>query len=270
MRGAPRRPRSTSSPTTSRATFHNVEHHRRPRGERVLRLAVRRGGDPHARRLRRLRARRCWRTARGNQRRGARARPLPALARDLLHGRHAVARLPEVRRRGQGDGPRALRRPGAAPASDARARPARRRRSSSSSCDYFVHHEEGVDMTWDERHADDRPPLLRPDGGARSGPRASRDDRADAASTRTSPPRSRRCSRRRTSTSFATAHERTRLDEPLPRRRRRAERRRERAHPAGDAVRRASTSSRRPATRARRSAPPSTSGTRSSAGRAAS
>ena len=50
--------------------------------------------------------------------------------------------------------------------SDARARQARRRRSSSSSCDYFVHHKEGVDMTWDERHADDRPPVLRPDGGA--------------------------------------------------------------------------------------------------------
>ena len=61
---------------------------------------------------------------RGNRARGARPRPLPALARHLLHGGHAVARLPEVRRRGQGDGPRAVRRPRGPPRQDARARAA--------------------------------------------------------------------------------------------------------------------------------------------------
>ena len=63
---------------------------------------------------------------------------------------------------------------------------------------------EGVDMTWDERLADDRPHLLRPDGASCSARRASRGSELDRRTTRTSPPRCRRCSRRRTCTSSAT------------------------------------------------------------------
>ena len=68
--------------------------------------------------------------------------------------------------------------------------------------DYFVHHKEGVDMTWDERT-----PTIgrlfsdRMERGVRARARAAQ--RADEGTTRTSPPRSRRCSRRRTSTSSA-------------------------------------------------------------------
>ena len=61
------------------------------------------------------------------------------------------------------------------------------------------------------------------------------------------------------------AQRRTGIDEPLPRRRRRAQRRRERTHPHRDARSTGSTSSLRPATAASRSAPRTTSGTRSSA-----
>ena len=39
--------------------------------------------------------------------------------------------------------------------------------------DFFRHDKEGVDMTWDERHPDDRPALLRTaGGGVRPGARA--------------------------------------------------------------------------------------------------
>ena len=175
-------------------------------------------------------------TGAGNRARGARARALPALARDLLHGRHAVARLPEVRRRGQGDGPRALRRPRSATC-----------RRCASSCeldgdlfelelDYFVHHEEGVDMTWDEQtptigrlFSDRMEAAFGPAREPRTELTELHEDVAAALQAHARggvpPPRPR----------GAPAHG---LDEPLPRRRRRAERRRERAHPARDAVRR--------------------------------
>ena len=97
---------------------------------RLLRLAVRGRGDPLDRRLRRLRLDDARRGARQPLRRAG-ADHLPALARHLLHRRHAVARLPEVRRRGQGDGPRPVR-DTALPREDARPRPPRRAARSSS------------------------------------------------------------------------------------------------------------------------------------------
>ena len=117
--------------------------------------------------------------------------------------------------------------------------------------------------------ADDRPHLLRPDGARRSGRRASRapsstDGTTDVAAALQAMLEEaylhlvRRCAR---------AH---RVDEPLPRRRRRAERGRERAHPAGDAVRGRLRPARGRRLRAPRSAPRTTSGTRSSASRGAS
>ena len=61
-------------------------------GQRVLRLAVRRGGRLRHRRLRRLRQHLVGRRSRGVAR-GARSRLLPALARPLLPRDHAVPRL---------------------------------------------------------------------------------------------------------------------------------------------------------------------------------
>ena len=72
-------------------------------------VAVRRGGGLRDRRLRRLRQH-----VVGPRRRHAVvrrwARVLPALARPALSRDHAVPRVPELRRRVQGDGPRAVRR----------------------------------------------------------------------------------------------------------------------------------------------------------------
>ena len=83
--------------------------------------------------------------------------------------------------------------------------------------DYFIHHKEGVDMTWDEQTPDDRPPLLGPDGGGvRARPRAAH--RADDA------PRGRR---RR-----AAGDARGGLPAPRPRRRTGAPGRRTSASPA--------------------------------------
>ena len=92
--------------STVRAELHNVEHHQAHAAsaffvspfEEAAILTVDGFGDFASTLL----ARRPRKPLRG-----ARPRALPALARDPLHGDHAVARLPEVRRRGQGDGPRA-------------------------------------------------------------------------------------------------------------------------------------------------------------------
>ena len=90
-------------------------------------------------------------------------------------------------------------------------------------------------MTWDERLADDRARLLAElERGARPGARAA--DRAD----RPAPRRRGRAAGVLEEVYLhlvREAHRRTGVDEPLPRRRRRAERGRERAHPPGDAVR---------------------------------
>ena len=80
----------------------------RPSGQRVLRLAVRRSGGRLDRRVRRLQQRDVGRRPRQPDRR-PRQRSVPALARPVLHGVHPVARLPEVRRRIQDDGPVGLR-----------------------------------------------------------------------------------------------------------------------------------------------------------------
>ena len=91
-------------------------------GEHVLRLAVRRGGRLRDRRLRRLRQHVGGRWH-GHDAAHARSHVLPALARPAVPGDHAVPRLPEVRRRVQGDGAGAVR--AAAPdRSDPRADPA--------------------------------------------------------------------------------------------------------------------------------------------------
>ena len=265
-RAGPRRQGASSTAAlgaeVARAQLHNVEHHQAhvasaffvsPFEDAAI-LSVDGFGDFASTMLA---------EGHGNSLRGARARPLPALARDLLHRGHAVARLPALRRRGQGDGPRAL----------------RRRRASSTRC------ASSCGSNGDRVRA--RPRLLRARQGGRrhdlgraarrrsagifserleevfgAGARARR--ASSPRCTRTSPRRSRRCSRRPTSTSSRALWERTQHPEPLPRRRRRAERGRERPDPARDAVRGASTSSRRRATPAPRSAPRSTSGTRSS------
>ena len=69
---------------------------------------------------------RCGASARADQLQDRRRGRIPPLARRLLHGRHAIPRVPEVRRRVQGDGPRLLRRtgvPGRVPADRAERRP---------------------------------------------------------------------------------------------------------------------------------------------------
>ena len=141
---------------------------RAPPGARrlgLLRLAVRGCGRPDARRLRRLRLD----DAGGGPRlvvQGARPRALPALPRDLLHRGHAVARLPELRRRGQGDGPRALRH-AALPRGDAlgrpgEGRPVRARARLLPAPQGRSGHDLG------RRHSVDRSHLLRAHGGASS------------------------------------------------------------------------------------------------------
>src|SRR5579884_519935 len=79
--------------------------------ERLPRLAVRGGGGAVGGRVRRLRLDDARARARQPDRR-PRPRALPALARHLLHRRHAMARVPELRRRGQGDGAGAVWRAG--------------------------------------------------------------------------------------------------------------------------------------------------------------
>ena len=125
-RGGARRARRTCAPTSTTSSTTS----RTPRARSSSRRSRRRRCSPSTASA--TSRRRCSPRPRQPDR-GARARALPALARHLLHGRHAVARLPEVRRRGQGDGPRAVRRPGAFLREDARARPARRAAASSSS-----------------------------------------------------------------------------------------------------------------------------------------
>ncbi len=234
----------------------------RARGERVLRLAVRRGGRAHARRLRRLRLDDVGARPRQPASRCSSASLFPHSLGIFYTAVTQWLGFPKY-----GDEGKVM---GLAPYGDPERLPATRCASSSSSTatrfelelDYFVHHEEGVDMTWDERHADDRPPLLatgwselvrararEPTRRARRAPRRRRRLAPGDARGGVPPPRARPLQR---------AH---RLDEPLPRRRRRAEHRRQRPHPARDAVRRASTSSRPPATPAPRSARRSTSGT---------
>ena len=77
--------------------------------ERFLRLALRGGGRLRHRRLRRLRQHLVGHRPRGIARR-ARSRLLPALARPLLPRDHPAPGVHVLRRRVQGDGPRALRR----------------------------------------------------------------------------------------------------------------------------------------------------------------
>ena len=220
-RGGARRRRRTL-----RAKFHNVEHHQAHVGERVLRLAVRRGGRPLDRRLRRLRVDHARASAAATASRSSTASF--SRTRSASSTRRVTQWLgfPEVRRRRQGDGPRALRRAERSPRADARARPARRRHFELN-LDYFMHHAEGVEMTWDERLADDRPALLRSSRGPARAARASRDGELDEAHEDVAA-RSRPCSRRRPPRSSGVAQRRPALDEPLPRRRRRAERGRER------------------------------------------
>ena len=197
-----------------------------------------------------------------------RSRALPALARDLLHRDHAVARLPALRRRGQGDGARALRRPGAHLPAMRRDRPQRgrlvpARRSSTSPTT-----RKGVEMTW----GDGSPtvgrifsPRLEDELGPARDPAeelATRHiDVAASLQARLEElvlelAESLAATQRLAATSAWRAASRStpsRTGASGPRRRSRS-----------------STSSRRRATPARRSAPLSTSGTRRSAGRAAS
>ena len=202
------------------------------RRQRVLRLAVRGRRDPLRRRLRRLREH----DARGGPRLlvpRARARPLPALARDLLHGGDAVARLPQVRRRGQGDGPRAVRhaalRRGDAPGRPPARRPVRARPRLLRPRQGRRGHDLG------RADAGDRPPLLRaPGGGVRARARARLGADLAARGRRRVAPGDARGDVPPPRAGALGADE-----DPaaLPRRRRRAERRRQRADPARDAVR---------------------------------
>ena len=130
------------------ATFHNVEHHQAhvasaffvsPFEEAAI-LSVDGFGDFASTMLAH---------GRGNQFRGARPRPLPALARHLLHRGHAVARLPHY-----GDEGKVM---GLAPYGDPERFLPQMREIVRTDGDvfeldleYFTHHREGVEMTWDE------------------------------------------------------------------------------------------------------------------------
>ena len=192
--------------------------------------------------------------------RGHRPRALPALARPLLHRRHAVARLPELRRRGQGDGPRALRRAALHRARCASSSSSTDDGSSSSTSTTSCTTREGVDMTWDERLARDRP-VFSPRLEELLGPAREPRDELDDAPPRTSRAALQAVLEEASSTSSRTLQRDDRLDEPLPRRRRRAERGRERRVLPRDAVRGALRPARGRRLRAPRSAPRSTSGT---------
>ena len=194
---------------------------------------------------------------------------VPALARHLLHGRHAVARLPEVRRRVQGDGPRAVRRRRTLHREQMRDLVRLDGPASSSNLDYFTHHDAGRRHDVDERRADDRPRSSRRGSRRSFGP--AREPRGELTKHHEDVAGALQAvleeaylhvvnaaQRRTGSTNLclaggvalnAVANGRIR-----PR----------------DAVRRASTSSPRPATAASPSAPRTTSGTRCSARRAAS
>ena len=82
---------------------------REPRRERVLPQPVRRGGHPHARRRRRMDARRRMGVGRGNRIELDAAAAVPALARPAVLGVHLLLRLQGQQRRIQADGPRAVR-----------------------------------------------------------------------------------------------------------------------------------------------------------------
>ncbi len=81
---------------------------RRPRGERLLPLGLRPGGDPHGRRLRRL-LEHAPRPRPGHVDPRRPTHPLPAQPWRPLHDGQPVHRLRPVRGRGEGDGARALR-----------------------------------------------------------------------------------------------------------------------------------------------------------------
>ena len=88
-----------------------------------------------------------WGVGRGSHLQDRRGGCVPPLPRRLLHGRHAVPRLPQVRRRVQGDGPRLL---GEPEHLDVFRRIVRSDGLGYElSLDYFRHHVEGAAMTWD-------------------------------------------------------------------------------------------------------------------------
>ena len=195
---------------------------------------------------------------------------LSALARDAVPGDHAVPRLPKLRRRVQGHGPRAVRRAATSsreirscvrlpPRRPVRAGSRRTSRTGPRACR----------MTWD-------------DGEPTIGRVFTREARSAA---RTGAPRATSRSTPRHEAIAASLqavfeeaafhvlnalHARHEAAAALPRRRLRDEQRRQRQDPRADAVHATSTSSRRPATTAPRSAPRSTSGIRCSDSRAAS
>ena len=141
-----RRSASTSARPAARTRF--VEHHPAHLASAVFVSPVRRCRGLRDRRLRRLRQHVVG-PRRGQRADGRRSRLLPALARPALPRRHAVPRLPELRRRIQGDGPRAVRRAAFTREIEPLVRLERRRplRPRSS---YFRHWSDGVQMTWDD------------------------------------------------------------------------------------------------------------------------
>ena len=141
------------------------------RRERVLRLAVRGGGDPHARRLRRLRVGACSPQAAATASRCSTASLFPHSLGIFYTAITQWLGFPQVRRRGQGDGPRAVRRRRRSPDADARARPARTALFELN-LDYFTHHSAGRRHDVGRGRADDRARLLAAARGA-SGRRAS-------------------------------------------------------------------------------------------------
>ena len=119
---------------------------------------------------------------------------------------------------------------------DARGRPARRATLFELGLDFFRHHKEGVDMTWDERHAVDRSASSRSSMEEVFGP--AREPGEPLTSVHEDVAASLQARLEEVYLHLvARLCGADRQPEHLPRRRGRAERRRERPHPAGDAVR---------------------------------
>ena len=106
-------PRDDPTRRSAAATTAQLRLHRAPRvarRQRVLPVAVRRGGDPDARRRRRVGDDHARRRARATASSCMREIALPALARPALLGVHLLPRLQGQQRRVQADGPRPVRR----------------------------------------------------------------------------------------------------------------------------------------------------------------
>ena len=188
------------------AELHLVEHHQAHVASRLLRLAVRGCGRPDARRLRRLRlddagARATARRSRCSTACSSRTRSGSSTPRS-----RSGSAFPSYGDEGKVMGlapygtPRYL--------EEMRSVVQEKGDLFELGLDFFRHHKEGVDMTWDERHAR-RSVASSPSAWRRSSARHASPTSRSRRSTRTSPRRCRRGSRRSTCTSSRGSAART-------------------------------------------------------------